>query len=357
MSGKRGHEQFLMMSLFKKAASYNAAVTVNSSNFCGVKGHSDCQVKHADEVKSNEDEVTNTELATEQEIISKGMSLSLTFPRVRPNILIGMMTGALGGTTPTQDGAVTAYKHVGTPVAVGTSLPDFNIITSKAADQYLYKGVMVNSVEISGEEGKPISMTVDLLGSGSRAANADNYIAAIAEARLYMRHLTAWREEGADISIDAAQTQGLENISSGTPLNISPRLKSFKIKYNNNLELEPGSGTGLDYASGCDYKRRTVDLEFVLRYLDTTERAAYEAQTALAVEFDCKGDSLIAVSGTFYPGFGIVIPKFQLKEDPAPEGGLGDKLLVPYKTTVLDDGTNAWFKFVGYSAQAAYLAA
>lgn len=357
MAGKRGWDQQLMMSLFKKAGSYNAAVTVNDSNWCSIKGHSDFAPKHADTVVNDLNEVSGSELATDQSIDGKGFTLTIPIPRVRPNILIGMMAGALGGLTPTQDGAVIAYKHAGTPCASTASLPDFNLIGIKAGDQQLYKGIMVNSVEISGEEGKPISMSVELIGSGSRASNASSFAALISEARLYMRHLTGWRESGATISVDSALTQGLENISSGTPLNISSRMKSFKIKYSNNIVLEYGAGSALDYAVGADFGRRTVAFDMVLRYNDTTERAAYEAQTNMAVEFDVKGDSLIAEGGTFYPGFNIVLPRFRFSEDPAAEGGLNDKLLVPYKTLVMDDGVNPWFKFTGYNAVAAYLAA
>lgn len=358
MAGQRGWNQALMISAFKKAATRGAAVTVNSSNWCGVKGHADAPPKHADSKLGDLDEVTGSELNTSHEFETKGFSQTLTFSRVRPNILIAMMTGALGATTPTQDGAVLAYKHVGVPCAMTADLPDFNVIALRAGEQQLYTGILVNSVEISGEAGKGVSMTVDLIGLGGRASNADSYIAPIAEARLYMRHLTAWREEGTDISIDAVQTQSLENISSGTPLNLNSRMKSFRVKYSNNIVLEQGCGTGAAAtAVGADFGRRTVELDLVLQYLDTTERAAYEANTAMAVEFDVKGESLIANGGTFYPGFGIVIPKFQFSEDPAAEGGLGDKLTVPYKTIVMDDGVNDWFKFVGYSAQAAYLAA
>jgi hypothetical protein len=51
-----------------------------------------------------------------------------------------------------------------------------------------------------------------------------------------------------------------------------------------------------------------------------------------------------------------VLPLGKLKEAPAAEGGIADKLTRNYNVTLLADGTNKIFKFVGYNAIAAYLA-
>jgi hypothetical protein len=356
MITKKGWQQELMMSLYKKEATYDAAVTINASNFCTLKGFSDYDPDWADEVSDDLETVSGSEYATEQEIIKQGFSLTYEEPKARPNTIIGMIAGAFGSLTPTQDGGFTAYKHKGNPVTVGTGLPSFNLIGKKGGIQYLQKGCMVNSVELSGEEAGPVKLSAEIFGSGTRATDATSFVAKVSEPRLYAKDSKLWLEDGASISIDATLTQGLENISSGTPTSLGPRVKSWRWKFMNNLEGQGGFGGGGVFQD-MDYGRRAVELAMTLRFNDTTELDYYLNQTNLALELDCKTTTLVAAGGSFYYGFQLVVPSFKLKKAPMPKGGVGDVLTQDFEIIILDNGTNPISIFEGYSAKAAYFAA
>jgi len=65
------------------------------------------------------------------------------------------------------------------------------------------------------------------VGSGSRAESATAFVPSLTESWLMVKNMSAFLESGAAISIDAALTQGAENISSGVPRDINARLESF----------------------------------------------------------------------------------------------------------------------------------
>lgn len=356
MQTKKGWNQSLMMGLKTKETSYNAATTVNSSNFMGVKGHSDYDPDWGDEVQNDKDTVSGTEHGTDVDIITQGFKCSIAQPRAKPYFLLGMLGGAMGSVTATQDGALAAYRQRIIPVTVGTALPSFNVIGVKGGLQYLHKGNMVNSVALSMEEGKPVSVTADIIGSGSRDTNADSFIAEPTQNWMLMSNGYCWMEQDANISIAASPTQGAENISSSTPDDLKIRIKKADFKWNNNLEGQFGFGNGNSGVyQDMDYGRRGAELSVTLRHSDATDLGWYTANTILAFEAQVKG-ALIANGGTMYYGFVLRIPRLKLTKPPLPKGGVGDSLTLDLACDVEDDGTNSVVIFDGYSETAAFFA-
>ena len=354
MQTKKGWDQSLMISSLTKEASYNAAVTVNASNFQGVKGFTDYAPDWADDVQNDKDTVSGTEHGTDLEIISQGYKVTLSQPRAKPNFVAAMVGAAMGSMTPAPDGGLTAYRHKIVPVTVGTALPSFNIIAKKGALQYLHKGCKVNSVTLAGEEGKPLSIEAEIIGSGYRAVNADSFVAEPSESWILMKNGSVWLEDGANISIGANNTQSAEDISSASPTDIKARITKFSWKWNNNLEGQGGFG-GAGVFQDLDYGRRSAELTFTLRYNDESEIAFYEAATALALEIDIAG-AVIAGGGTFKFGAALRVPRFKLVKVPFPQGGVGDTLTAEYTADIQDDGTNPASIVEVYNAIAAYYA-
>ncbi|HAR46981.1 MAG TPA: hypothetical protein DCS05_12700 [Nitrospiraceae bacterium] len=356
MNTKKGWEQSLMISSKTKEASYGAAVAVIADNFQGIKAFSDYSPEWADVVETDKDTVSGAEHGTDLDIISQGFKVNIAQPRAKPNFVNAMVGAALGSMTPTQDGALVAYKQKIVPVAVGTALPSFNLIGKKGGLQYLHKGCKVNSITLSGEEGKALSCEAEIIGSGHRATNADSFIAEPSESWILMKNGYCWMEDGANISIAAANTQGSEDISSATPEDLKVKIKKFSWKWNNNLEGQPGFGAGNSGVfQDMDYARRTQELTFTLRFEDDAHVAFFEAATALAMEIEVKG-ALIAGGGAMYYGMALRIPRFKLTKAPLPQGGVGDSLTAEYSCDIQDDGTNPAVIVEVYNAIAAYYA-
>lgn len=357
MGGKRGWEQELMMSLYKKETVYGStAHTVNTTNFCSLIGYSDFGLDWPDDVINDQDTVHNSEYATDTEIVVKKTKFTYEEPYARPNSIIGLIGLAEGGVTSAQEGALVSYEHTIEEDAAGTDHPSINVIGKKGGKQYLIKGVMCNSWELSSEEFKGLKFGAELIGAGDRTVNASSFVAAISEPRLFAKHIALLQEEDTNISISAVLTQVGENISSATPTTLTTRLKSWNVKRTIGLEPEGGFGGG-DYNTGQDYAQRGIEVGLTLRYDSGAELAYYESQTNLALEINCVHTSLVAATGANKFGFKLVIPRLRLTKAPLGEGGVKDKLTCTYNCIVLDDGTNNIFKFKGYNAKAAYLAA
>jgi len=358
MITKKGWNQSLRISLPKKEATYDAAVTpINSTNFREIRGHSNFNPDWADTVQLQKDTVAGVEhgVVSQQEIIAQGFKLGLAFPAVTPDIWTGFWALALGAITSTQDGATGAYAHAMTPVAVGTALPSVNVIGAKGAIQYLYNGVKVNSIEAKAEEGKPGGLSVDLMGSGTRSVDAGAALTPISESWMLCKNAKIWLESGSNRSLAATATQGTEDISSATPDVLHTRVKSFTVKYNNNLQEQIAMGAG-GVLTDLDYGRRTIECSCVLRFNDAAEIAYYTAQDSLNIEFDIKG-SIIAGGGTTYYGGQIRLTEMKLKKAPLPQGGVNDDLTCQLDFEVFENGTDKAILVTGYNAQAAYLAA
>jgi hypothetical protein len=357
MITQKGWNQNLMMSSYKKEATYAAAVTVNATNFTSITGHADYDPDWADVVENDKDTVSGAEFGTDLDIISQGLKFTISQPRAKPNFLIGAMAGALGDITSSQDTGYTAYQQKIVPVTVGATLPSFNVIGKKAGLQYLHKGCKVNSVNIVCEEGKPVSSEIEIIGSGDRTTNADAFVAEPTESWMLMKNGYIWVETGASISIDAADTQGSENISSGTPRDLKVQVQRLSWSFNNNLEGQPGFGNeNGGVFQDMDYGMRTQELSLTLLYDDETDITNYLATTAFALELEVKG-ALIAVGGTMYYGFTLQIPRFKLMKAPLPKGGVGDRVTQEFECDIQDDGVNDAVIFYGYNAQEDYLIA
>lgn len=354
MNTKKGWNQELMLSLFKKESSYDAGVTMNNANACSMAGY-ESEATWEDKVENDKGEVTGKEHGYDQEIVEQGVKISYKEPRAKPNSLAGLAALVMGSVTSTQDAALTAYKHKITPIAVGSALPSIQAEAKKGGIQYAYKGVKGNSIKLAGEAGGVVSLDSELMGSGSRATSATAFANKIVESWLKLSNCKVWMEDGTDISISAALVQDAEDISSATPADLKARLKSFEWGFENKLEGQPGFG-GAGVFQDIDYGRRAASLKFTMLFSDNTELNHFINQNPLAIEFDMKG-ALIASTGSMYYGFQLIVPRFKLKSAPLAKGGVNDILTVEMDCEVFEDGTNAVSILEVYNAQAAYLAA
>jgi len=350
-STKKGWNRSFMASLFHKEATYDAGHAMADANACSLTGF-ELDTTWDDKVVTDKDEVTGKEHGYDQELIGYGYKSTLKFPKVKPNDLAGFASYALGSSTPTQDGANTAYKHKIVPATVGTALNSMQVEELFGGLQYYYRGVKVNTLKLSGEAGGLLGMEVGLLGSGTRATSANSFAAAITESWMRLTNCNVWMESGANISIDATLTQAAENISGATPDTLHTRFKNFELTWDNALEGQPAFGQAAGAFTDIDYGRRKCNLKFGLIFSDGTELAYYTAQDACAIEFDLKGSAID--SGNYYFGCHIVVPRFKIKSPPLPKGGPNDTLIQDFECEIFDDGTNSALILEVYNAQAAY---
>jgi len=354
MNTKKGWNQELMLSLFKKESAYNAGVSMINANACSMSGF-EAEEAWEDKVENDKAEVTGKEHGYDQEIIQQGLKLAYKEPKAKPNSVAALAALVMGSVVSTQDGALTAYKHKITPVAVGTALPSIQAEMKKGGIQYAYKGIKGNTIKIAGEAGGVVSLESEILGSGTRAISATSFANKIIESWLKLSNCKVWMEDGSNISISAALVQDAEDVSSATPADLKVRLKSFEWGWDNKLEGQPGFG-GAGVFQDIDYGRRAANLKFTMLFSDDTELNHFINQNPLAIEFDMKG-ALIAVTGAMYYGFQLIIPRFKLKSAPLAKGGVNDILTVEMDCEVFDDGTNSASILEVYNAQAAYLTA
>jgi hypothetical protein len=347
---KKGWNRAIMCSLFHKEATYDAGHAMADANACSLTGY-ELDTIWDDVVINDKSEVTGKEHGYDQEIVETRYRATLRFPKVKPNDLAGFASYGLGSSTPSQDGAHTAYKHKIVPQTVGTVLNSMQVEELFGGLQYYYRGVKVNTIKLSGEAGGLLAMEVGLIGSGTRATSATAMAAAITESWMKLHDCKVWFETGAAISIEATLRQDTEDLSSATPDNLYPRLRSFEWTWDNGLIGQPGFG-GAGVLQDIDYARRKCGLKFQLQFYDTTELDYYTSQAACAIEFDLKG--AVVETSDFYYGCHLVVPRFKLKAAPLPKGGPNDTLIADYDCEVFDDGTNAATIIEVYNAQAAY---
>jgi len=199
----KGWNQNLMMSLFGKEAEYDAGVTISAATACSMVGY-EFEPSWPDKIENDKGDVTGKEHGYDQEIIQYGFEATYKESKAKPNSVIGLAALVLGAVSNSQDGELTAYKHIVTPVPIGTGLPSMHVEHVKGGLQYKYTGVKGNSYKLSGEAGAPLSLEVALLGSGTRATSATEFVAAITESWLLLSKMSVWMETGANISITAA---------------------------------------------------------------------------------------------------------------------------------------------------------
>ena len=350
----KGWAQDLMLSLFKREATYNAGVTMSSTNACLMRGY-EVSVDWDDEVVTDKGEITGSEFGTDQELNTQRVKITYKEPRAKPNTLAGLGALVLGSITTTQDGALTAYRHRITPVAAGSELRSIQAEHRAGGVQYAYRGIKGNTLKIAGEAGGYASVEAELIGSGTRTSSATSFVSAISESWLRLAICRVWLETGTAISISPTLTQEAQNISTGTPVDLRVRLKSFEWTYNNNIDAQLGFG-GTGVAQDLDYGRRSVDLKFSLLFAGATELTYFLEQRPVAIEFDLAG-ATIATGGTLRFGFQLIVPRFKIKKAPLPVGGVGDILSCDFECDVQSDGTNPVSILEAYNARSGYILA
>lgn len=353
MTNVPGWQRRIALSLYKKEATYNAGVTINSANACEMNQFDSEARDFSDQVEDDSAEITGSEFPTTQEIIHQGFMLPYSEPKAKPNSLAGLGALVLGNITSTQDGALAAYRHKITPIAYGTTLPSI-AAEIKDGTQWSATGIIGKSLKISGKEDGFVSLSAELVGSGTRATSATAFPAKITESWLKTTQMKVWLETDPNVSIDATPVQDAENISSGTPDDLKIRIRGFDFEWDNQPFLNYGYGSIVLQAADMGV-RRSAKLSFSLLYKDDTELNYYLSQDNAVIEFDAKG-GLIAAGGAMYYGFNLIVPRFRFKKIGL-KGKAGDFLTQDYECTILNDGTNPEVILYVYTAKAAYLAA
>jgi len=354
MITKKGWASQFMFGAYKKEAAFGAGVTMDATNACSMRGF-DAEITMPDVVMNDKDEVTGAEFGTTQEIIASRLEINYKEAKAKPNTVAFLSALVLGASASTKDGAFNAWKHKITRVAAGTAQPSTQAEFKVGGLQYSAKGIKGKSLKISAADSGLVSVEAGLMGAGDRATSATAFVPVITESFLKVNQAKFWMENGSSISVAATLTQDAQNISSGTPVSLGARLKSFELSYDNALEGQVGFG-GAGLYQDIDCGRRKAELKFSLLFNDATELNHYLNQNPLAVEFDLKG-ALIAAGGTMYYGVQLIVPRFMLKAAPWPKGGANDTLTIDMEADIQDDGTNSPVIVEVYTAKAAYLAA
>lgn len=350
---KHGWSEQIALSLFLKESAYDTAPTINSTNYCSLNGF-EAEVSWPDTFETDKGEVTGKEHGYDQYRVTQQVNINVTEAHAKPNTLAGLGQLALGSAAVTKDGAVNAWRHILTPIAVGSALPSIGVVHQKGGVQYKYSGAKCNSLALTAEIGMAAKMSAELIGSGTRATDATGFPAVIADEWMLVRNCKVWMESGADISISATPTQGTEDISSATPDSLDVRMKNFSWKWNNGLERQSNFGSASGAARDIDKGRRSAELSLGLIFNDATELNYFINQDVMAVELDLAG-SIIA-AGAYKYGCNLVIPRCKVKSAPVASGGVDDILEVTMEFEVFDDGTNPASILTVYTNKAAYLA-
>ncbi len=352
----------LMMSLGDKEATYDAgpaAWTLGAAHQLYEFG--EAFAVWDDQIITDRDAVHGSQFKTLDEIVRQDARFAYAEPRVRPHSLAGLACLAGGVVATVQDAALTAYRHKATPVAATVALPSIGLQEKASGEQYLYKGIKCDSLRLrrGGPQNAYFSVEAGLIGSGTRATSATAFPAKVADTPLLWGNAKCWLETGADISIDAAPTQGLENISSATPDALAARLLDFEFVHGNDLQADDGYEAGggkvrtrLDHGPA-----RAARVRLVLVVDETTlatERGYYDNRDNVALELDVDSGTIIAATGAFKYGFDLIIPRFRL--DPIERGVQAGFSTITLQGECYDDGTNPLWMLYVYTNQAAYLA-
>ena len=351
----------LMLSLGDKEASYDAGPALWTFPAAyQLFEFGEAFVEWDDQIETDRETVHGSQHATTSEIIYQSARFTYSEPRVRPSHLGGLAALTLGNLSASvQDAALAAYRHKILPVAATVDLPGIGLQEKASGEQYKYSGVRAESIRIF-RNGAYWAVDVALVGSGTRATAADAFVTKLTgESPLRWLDTHCFLETGADISIDAAPTQGLENISSGTPDAIKSRLLDADFQWTNALDAPDG------YAPGGDKVRTRLDhgpqrmgtIRLQLHVDAATlaaERAYYTGQVNTSIEIENKGTSVIAGGGAMFPGFDLIIPRIRLK--PIARGVVNGSNAITFEGELYDDGVNDPAILYVYNSQATYLA-
>jgi hypothetical protein len=315
-----------------------------------------------DVLRSDAGTVHGSQYPTAQQIIRQDVRLAYGEDAVRPTHLGGLAALALGSVAANvQDASLTAYRHKLVPVAATAALPSVGVQEKVGGEQTKYTGVVASAFRLY-RNGDFWAVEASLVGSGSRAAAADAFPAKLtAQLPLRWQDTYCWLETGADVSVDAAPTQGAENISSATPddFRAANRLNDLSFSWDNRPLLDkgyaPGGGlvrTHLDHGPGRGGSIM-VELDMNAATL-AAERAYYSGQVAAALEIEVDSGTIIAATGAYKYGFDLILPRLHLK--PIGRGVREDGLTIKFEADLHDDGTNPVVILYVYDDQAAYLA-
>ena len=348
---------------FTKETTYDVALTVNDTNFFTFPEIDGVAINYDDGRRDRVGE--GNEFGSDADISKKSVTMSLSIPALRPNDIAFLTAFAMGTDAQTQDGAVTAYRHMHTR---GSSLPSFNLLALEAGVQRLYTGCKINTLEIK-RAGEFFAATAEIVGSGRRATNADSIPSQISEKPLLYGATNIWLESGADVNI-GTPTQGSEAISAATPTDIKSRVVGeFVFRINNNLRLDQGyhaTNSNDVYCRGQLGRgaQRTYEVEFPLTFEDAQEETDFlgtsGVQEHMAIELECNMNQLavVAATGAFYWGFTVIIPRFNYDVIGASSDDDGVKTrqlkgVIKEPTAADESSTDPAIVYV-YNAQAAY---
>lgn len=314
-----------------------------------------------DTIVTDRDSVHGSIHATKDEIVHQDLRIAYSVSRVKPTELAGFLSLVGGVSTPTQDGALTAYSHKVVNVDQDDPLPSVGVEEKASGEQYKYTGVCCDSLSLrrGGPNRAYWELAAALIGSGTRAVAADAFVAKVTEAPFLWGKTQVWLETGANITIAATPAQGAENISSSTPDALTERVRDVTVELRNDLQADLGytanSGkvrTALPHGPG-----RTASVSLVC-VVDpstlATERGYYENRDNVAVEIQCDMGVLIAGGGAMKFGFDLIIPRLRLK--PIARSVDQGVNLLTFAGDAFDDGTNPIWIGYAYCAQAAFLA-
>jgi hypothetical protein len=313
-----------------------------------------------DKIVSDRETVHGSQFATVDEIARQDVGLVLSMPRVRPALLGGLIALGGGVLAVVQDGALAAYRHKATPVAADVELPSIGAIEKSGGEQYKYTGMKLDrfSIKRGGPDNAYFEVEAALVGSGTRASDATAFVAKITESPLLWGNAKCWLETGANISIDAAPTQGLENISSATPDVLTTRLVDFEFFHENDLQADdgyqPGSGKvrgRLDHGPNRRAHIRVVVEEDPATL--ATERGYYDNRDNVAIELDVDSGVIIAATGAYKYGFDLIIPRMRL--DQIKRDVRAKVEVLTFEGDCFDEGTNPLWQFYTYNSYVAYL--
>ena len=347
-----GLKDQIMVSAYLKEATFDAGVTMNATNACSLVNLNKIEPAWDDKIANDKADYTGKEHGYVQEIQNKGNKISLGSDHCTPNLLSFVAGLCLGGITNTQDGVTGAYTHKFLPVAAESALPSCQIEYLRGGVQYAYKGMKGGSFKVMGKAGEYINVSLEAIGSGTRAISATAFVAAITESWLKLDTCSVWTENDASIVIAASPVQGTQSISSGAGTARKTTIRSFEFDWNNDLDIMYGFG-GAGVAQDIRAKRRKATIKATFDFAGQADLNLFLNQNVTAIDFDLKG-ALIA--GTTYAGARLRIPRMMMTKAPLPKGGINEILSCDMEWDIYDNGTNSAVEIYTYNQKAAYLA-
>ena len=352
----------VMMSLGDKEATYDAGPAAWTAGAAiQLYEFGEAYAAWDDQIVTDRETVHGSQFATLDEIIRQDVRLVYPESRVRPANLAGLAALAGGVLAVVQDAALVAYRHKATPVAADVALPSIGVIEKSSGEQYKYTGVKLDrfSLKRGGPNNGYFAAEAALIGSGTRASDATAFPAKITESPLRWGDAKCWLETGANITIDAAPTQGLENISSATPDVLTSRLVDFEFSHENDSQAEDGYLPGGGKVRGrLDHgPNRRAHVRLVVEVDPTTlatERGYYDNRDNVAIEVDVDSGVIIASTGAYKYGFDLIIPRMRL--EPIKREVRAGVAVLTFEGDCFDDGTNPLWQFYTYNSYVAYLA-